>query len=270
MVLLRSRSQLLSLPLNHALNPSDSPWASAASQRLDAFSDHGAWYADDGGGNLVHALQGDSALRLQHWWLGDESSHEAAVELCMQATGSSEQVTFAALDERLLPALQRALATRNHTEQWRSPCGMWVNTAPALRGLEPPAPAGCTLRRLRLADAPLCDARWVYRSDSSEAMIARCIGRELGCVGAERDGALVGWILRYEDGALGMLHVEPEARRLGLGRCLVHAASAELAVAATPRFCYIVSDNVASEGLFASQHWSRVADVLWVGFSRGG
>lgn len=262
------------LPTASSTTTVGSHWAAAATQRLERFAAEGEWRAD--ASSLVHALDGPSARRVQHWWYGDASlddaaALDAAAAVCCEAAAGSEHVTFAALDTRLLPAIRAGLAgSRGLEEQWRSPCGVYLpaSTSAAAAAPPPPLPPGFTLRSLRATDATLCNARWTYASAASEEMIGRCIARGLGCVGIEADAAdaLCGWVLRYEDGALGMLHVEPHARRLGLGRALVRRAAADIAATGKPCFAYIVDGNEASERLFAREGWTRAADVMWVGF----
>jgi DTW domain-containing protein YfiP/ribosomal protein S18 acetylase RimI-like enzyme len=117
---------------------------------------------------------------------------------------------------------------------------------------------GAILRQLHPLDASWVDSKWPYRSDKSLKMITRRIEtQDPCCLGLERDGELCAFILRYEDGSLGMLHVEEAYRRSGYGTRLLVEATRLLEERGEPRVAYIVDGNGASEGLFAKQSWIR-------------
>jgi GNAT superfamily N-acetyltransferase len=73
-------------------------------------------------------------------------------------------------------------------------------------------------------------------------------------------------IVRYADGALGMLFVEERFRGLGLAKVLVAEGSRALDDAGLPCFAFIVEGNAASEAVFLKLGWQRVADADWVSF----
>ena len=135
----------------------------------------------------------------------------------------------------------------------------------------PPA-SGYSLRWLCERDAPLVNERWTYKSERSLPLVRSMIAGGRACVGVEDgEGVLCGWILRYLDGALGMLYVEEGHRRRGLARALLARAMADLDgdagdAGAAPSFAYIVDGNTASERCFESLGWRRVASADWVGF----
>jgi DTW domain-containing protein YfiP/ribosomal protein S18 acetylase RimI-like enzyme len=117
---------------------------------------------------------------------------------------------------------------------------------------------GAILRQLRPSDASSVDSKWLNRSDKSLSMITRRLEtQDPCCLGLERDGELCAFILRYEDGSLGMLHVEEAYRRSGYGTRLLVEATRLLEERGEPRVAYIVDGNGASEGLFAKQRWIR-------------
>jgi ribosomal protein S18 acetylase RimI-like enzyme len=68
---------------------------------------------------------------------------------------------------------------------------------------------------------------------------------------------LVACILRYHNGALGMLHVDEQYRRCGLGKILVQEASKALVEHELPCFTFIVDNNIASENLFTKLGWVK-------------
>lgn len=127
---------------------------------------------------------------------------------------------------------------------------------------------GAVIRTLSLVDAPTVDAWWEYRSPKSLAQMRRRIALDggvacLGVVEPENDGEgdgpilLRACILRYEGGALGMLHVDEPYRRRGYGAALLNEASRALADRGEERVAYIVDGNAASEAVFRSCGWER-------------
>lgn len=124
---------------------------------------------------------------------------------------------------------------------------------------------GATLRALRTGDATFVDSRWPHRSKKSLAMISRRLQRSATtasstcCLGVygEDGGGLRGFIMRYENGALGMLHVEEGHRRKGYATALLKEATRRLRSRDEPCFAYILDGNAASEALFAKLGWVR-------------
>jgi DTW domain-containing protein YfiP/ribosomal protein S18 acetylase RimI-like enzyme len=119
---------------------------------------------------------------------------------------------------------------------------------------------GAILRQLRPSDASSVDSKWPHRSHTSLKMITRRIEtQDPCCLGLEQQdsGELCAFILRYEDGSLGMLHVDEAYRRSGYGTRLLEEATWRLEERGEPRVAYIVDGNSASQGLFAKQRWRR-------------
>ena len=146
---------------------------------------------------------------------------------------------------------------------------------------------GAVLRNLRLEDAPFMNSRWPYRSKKgirSLAMIERILIQQLSaesehccCIGIYGNLDKVNeaseyeppraFIVQYENGALGMLHVEEKYRRKGYGEALVDEATrraqTKLKHASNnnerghdPVFAFILDGNTPSEKLFAKLGWT--------------
>ena len=124
---------------------------------------------------------------------------------------------------------------------------------------------GAIIRPLQLADAPQLDAWWEHKSSNSLQMVARCIGSDCNanvgaCLGVYGpDGyTLRGGIVRYEGGAVGMLHVDSQYRRRGYGEALLsEATNAIETVDVSECVAYIMEGNVASEKTFQKVGWVR-------------
>ena len=125
---------------------------------------------------------------------------------------------------------------------------------------------GATLRPLRFSDAPFVVSRWPYSSEKSLELTRHQIeANSAVCLGVERrnddnggdNHELCAFILRYHNGALGMLHVEESCRRRGYGSALLSEATRVLENRGEPRQAFIVDGNRASEALFAKQGWIR-------------
>ena len=129
-----------------------------------------------------------------------------------------------------------------------------------------PVDKGYSLRPLRQEDALYVDSRWPYRSNKSLKMIDKQIRADVVnatrtnnsvCLGVEYKNNLVGCILRHRNGSLGILHVDPEHRRNGLGELLLKGATNSVKSRGEPAFAYIVDGNKASEALFTSLGWEK-------------
>jgi len=135
-------------------------------------------------------------------------------------------------------------------------------------------------------NAQIINDNWKYKSDSSLAMIKLMLQNNpsAGIIATKNggnvdSGELVGWILSYDDGAVGMLFILEEHRRKGLAQKVL-----KLLLDKTQKrrslqlqkgeknsidydYCYIVNGNEASESLFLGMGFERVASCSWKGFN---
>lgn len=118
---------------------------------------------------------------------------------------------------------------------------------------------GAVIRPLQIADAAIVDSWWDYRSEKSFGLVSRRIVLDGGiaCLGVEVDGDLVACIVRYEGGALGMLHCKDEYRRRGYAIALLNHVTRTLEALGEERVAFIVDGNTASEALFTKAGWVR-------------
>jgi len=122
-----------------------------------------------------------------------------------------------------------------------------------------PLDDGTVLRSLTALDAAIVDSWWEYRSAKSHSLVSRRIDIDGGvaCLGIEVDGNLAACILRYDGGALGMLHVKEECRRRGYGAILLQEATSALEERGEECVAFILDGNTASEDLFSKLGWER-------------
>jgi DTW domain-containing protein YfiP/GNAT superfamily N-acetyltransferase len=119
---------------------------------------------------------------------------------------------------------------------------------------------GSIMRPLQLTDTAVVDSWWESRSNKSLPLVKRRIERDKGpvCLGVEdKEGPLVACILRYEGGALGMLHVHEPFRRRGYGLALLKQATRTLQERGEERVAFIMDGNHASEAVFTAAGWKR-------------
>jgi ribosomal protein S18 acetylase RimI-like enzyme len=127
---------------------------------------------------------------------------------------------------------------------------------------------GFTIRSLRstcVTDIQYVDSVWPHRSKRSFKMIERQIASDnfnttktgsSCCLGVEYAGCLVGCIIRHQNGSLGILHVDIEHRRKGLGEILLQTAMNTLISRKEPLFVFILDGNKQSEELFVKLGWT--------------
>lgn len=172
---------------------------------------------------------------------------------------------------------------------WSTGCGMYMyrggrrNPLPVVKD----PPPGCVIRPLTLEDAELVNSRWEYRSDDSMHLIRRMIDisassdhdskKRGGCLGVEVNGELVAWVLRYLDGAVGMIWTEEGHRRRGFASTLISAVMADFMnqqrderdmvdICGRFLFAFVVDENDASQAMFRRLGWSRETSADWAGF----
>ena len=127
-------------------------------------------------------------------------------------------------------------------------------------------PEGYTLRSLSPPDAVYVDSIWPFRSNKSLIMIEKQIiadnknATRTGastCLGIEHDASLVACVIRHRNGSMGILHVDEDHRRRGLGKMLLHAAMVSMKDREEPMFAYILDGNNASEAVFSKLGWKK-------------
>ena len=124
---------------------------------------------------------------------------------------------------------------------------------------------GAVIRPLQLADAPQLDAWWDHKSSNSLQMVARCISTDCNanvgaCLGVygPNGNTLRAGIVRYEGGAVGMLHVDSQYRQRGYGEALLSEVTEAIENAGTGEcVAFIMEGNVASEKTFQKVGWVR-------------
>ena len=123
-----------------------------------------------------------------------------------------------------------------------------------------PLPKGVRMRLLTLADAPLIDSWWEHQSPKSLKMIYRTLqtnhGFCLGIVGKESKD-LRACVVRYEQGAVGMLHTRAEYRGRGYGTALLAQLTQLLQDRHLPCLALIRDGNKASEAVFRKVGWVK-------------
>jgi GNAT superfamily N-acetyltransferase len=115
------------------------------------------------------------------------------------------------------------------------------------------------LRPLTTQDAQYVNSKWPYRSTKSLLKIRKQLQLDPKCcLGIEnQENDVIACIMRYQNGALGMLHVDDEYRRCGLGSRLLREATHILEEESLPCFAYILDNNSASETLFTREGWVK-------------
>jgi ribosomal protein S18 acetylase RimI-like enzyme len=102
-----------------------------------------------------------------------------------------------------------------------------------------------------------------YKDHSSEAYIKSRIisGPALGILYRSK---LAGWVMTHEEMAMGVMHILPEYRRLGLATRLNEAMITRMRLLGYPCIVEIIKDNAASLALARSAGFVPVQEVHWM------
>lgn len=172
-------------------------------------------------------------------------------------------VMFPAFCEVHVPTLAKALAARG-LEVREYGADVWVYHAElceALRELE--MPDGVEVAPLREEHTKLVDSNWTYTGPGTDELVRGLI-RTHPTRAAFVDGEPVAWILTQGSGAMGMAFTQPEHRRKGLARLVATALAREHVRERGYAFCYIVTSNASSHGLFSSLGFFKGDSTPWV------
>eukprot|EP00043_Microstomoeca_roanoka_P024743 m.6613 g.6613 ORF g.6613 m.6613 type:complete len:335 (-) comp4868_c0_seq1:41-1045(-) len=179
----------------------------------------------------------------------------------------SEQSLVTALPRSWAQNLEHVAAQLGKVARLATPCHLWLRPPHfSPTAIERPSlPPGYTLGCLRAEHAAYINEHWPYgRTPSTLAFIEHLIQHTANsCAFEESSGALACWALRQPYGAIGMVHTEPDHRRKGLAKVVVHHLGEMIAAQSDVVFCYITDDNVASQAMFKSLGFVKTAPVDW-------
>jgi ribosomal protein S18 acetylase RimI-like enzyme len=128
-----------------------------------------------------------------------------------------------------------------------------------------PCEEGPPLDRIREEEIPLVSDLAEY--GEIDGYVSRRI--EHAPYAAVRIGdELAAYMIVHDNGSIGMLHTLEKFRNRKLGRRVASALAEMQMERGRPVYCYIVNGNTASERVFTSLGFKRVAEVSWVVFER--
>lgn len=120
--------------------------------------------------------------------------------------------------------------------------------------------------KLSADDAPLINIHWEHKDPGSLDYLRACLSRD-PAFGVRIDGALVGWELIHDDGAMGAAFVLPAFRRRGVMRTIQAAMVSALRQRGQPVFKHVSLEN--RDWLAAQQPagWSPAGIFEWLELS---
>ena len=107
-------------------------------------------------------------------------------------------------------------------------------------------PEGTSFRLMDESDIPFLMEDY-DGFDADEAYMSRCIERGMLCI--EKNGLVAGYIGVHDEGAMGLLHIKPEYRRMHYGEALETEMIRMLMEKGYPVWGQVVGDNTASRRL---------------------
>ncbi|KAI8472873.1 MAG: acyl-CoA N-acyltransferase [Monoraphidium minutum] len=216
-----------------------------------------------------------------------EAAGRAASRAALEAVCdlSLDTLRFFGMPRLADEAAAELLPARGYARVSHNPCAQFVlrrPLAPAAverwrRDVERLEGEGFALSQLREGDAELVDSLWPYRSATSLDFIKTAIIRGGLATSCVREGgpagAVVAWVVEYEDGSLGMLTTLRSHRRRGLARAALvglvqRLVEGEGRLAAHPLFCYVVAGNAPSLALLASLGFEETGVFAWQAWRR--
>ncbi len=187
-----------------------------------------------------------------HEWIYVAATDEAQL-IDLLAQLDPRERYFAALEEWMEP-----LVLKDQPPVWRLVTRRFV--------LPPDAPAPSPdpdARPLRPADADRVHRLSQYR-DLAPADYIRARIERGPSVGIQHSGELVAWGLTHDDGALGMIHVLPEARRQGLGAAVLASLAHLVLTTGHIPFSQIEEDNTPSIALHRALGFVADRRISWL------
>ena len=177
---------------------------------------------------LVHCCRGNIEMIAAR-------SREAALKLCSFIPKRAENIELHGLDRETAGEICRRTGFRNVIE-----FVLYAHYAQL-----PPQGVQAEIRTLTMEDVDFLRENYTH---SSREYLAQRVSEGV-MLGAYVGGRLAGFIGEHEEGAIGLLHVLPEYRRMGLGYALERAAIARTMAQGYVPFAQVVPGNEASHRL---------------------
>ncbi len=177
---------------------------------------------------------------------------------------------FATVEDWMLPVI-----TKDHEEKWRlSTLAFELSESNALAMVKAhedneedeeirKPDLGEFIENLSREDADWIFEQYDYQAYTSVDYIRERIEKDVA-LGIRVDGQWAGWVMRHDDGAIGLLHVKPDYRKHGYGKGLIQAICYEILKQGDSCYMNIESDNRASIQLAKSCGFVETKAVHWL------
>ncbi len=200
-------------------------------------------------------IRGDAAMYRgisDHEWIYLAAQREPQLVELLALLDPTERY-FAVLEDWMVPAV-----LQDRPVVWHLVGRRFV--LPDTAALPPPHPAATPLDP---SDADQVHHLSEYRDLAPADYIRRRIERGPS-TGITLDGRLVAWGLTHDDGALGMIHVLPEARRRGLGAAILTTLAHLVCERGRLPYSHIEDDNAASVAIHLRAGFEAGETVRWL------
>ncbi|MCA0385654.1 MAG: GNAT family N-acetyltransferase [Firmicutes bacterium] len=146
---------------------------------------------------------------------------------------------------------------------WEEPCHLYVYEGAPFDLTELSLPEGFTCEPLKLSDAPLIFHHYTYPDDGITTI--ENIIKKRPTLSIRYMDQPVSWLVRREDGSMGIMYTINTHRGKGFGHILSkQMVNAILATGEIP-YLHIKHGNQPSINLAESLGFSKVIDVMWFG-----
>eukprot|EP00039_Didymoeca_costata_P007446 m.99978 g.99978 ORF g.99978 m.99978 type:complete len:376 (+) comp13689_c1_seq1:114-1241(+) len=186
------------------------------------------------------------------------------------------EILFAALDASWVDLFKSVFESQQHKSEWINNCPLYFlpeTTANVPKLSTTTVADKYKVRKLLPSDAEAVNNNWPYNYDGSLSYLTSLITNHTSTGVFDTSTTpetLVGWVLTYSHGAIGIMHIMDAHRRQGLG---LHIATIHLKEWVKENwtceaFCYIVEENIASISLYQGKlGFQKDRDMAWALFT---
>lgn len=126
-------------------------------------------------------------------------------------------------------------------------------------------PTNLHLGSLTFANIDQINSTWPHKYDGSEFFLQYSINYHLNVGLFSKEGELLAWSLRYDNGSLGVLEVDKKHLRKGYGSIIAKAISKSIAEEFDSDVtAYITLKNVPSTTMFKKLGFREAGSHLWI------
>lgn len=177
----------------------------------------------------------------------------------------SNSLKVSSFHESLLPEVEQVIAELKLDNNFTAPFDLFHLPKEKGLQLEYETPDWIVLKPMGPEHAKVVNDLWHYHHHSSEFFVRRLIERNYN-VGAfcSKTNELLGWMLTFASGCHGLLQVDSNHLRKGIGKLIIKKMTKDRALKGLDSYAFISDNNLASRRAFLQLGFENIGMGHWI------